>query len=77
MNKFVFWAIIFAVGYGLFKFAKILERKSAARRAAQPGPNEVRELMLSCAHCGVHVPASEAIMSGDKSYCCTEHRDLS
>jgi uncharacterized protein len=77
MNKFVFWAIVFAIGFGLFKFAKILERKSAARRAARPDPDAARELVLSCAYCGVHVPASEAIMSSGKAYCCVEHRDMS
>lgn len=77
MNKFVFWAIVFAIGFGLFKFAKVLERKSAARRALQPDPDAPRELVLSCSHCGVHVPASEAIMSAGQPYCCIEHRDLS
>jgi uncharacterized protein len=33
------------------------------------------ELMLRCARCGVHVPASEAIDVGDRHYCSAEHRD--
>lgn len=77
MNKYLFWVIIFAVGFGLFKFAKVLERKTAARRASRPDPDAARELVLSCAHCGVHVPASEAIISNGAPYCCTEHRDMS
>jgi uncharacterized protein len=40
------------------------------RQAALPEP----ERMLPCAGCGVHVPASEALFSGDEAYCCAEHR---
>ena len=77
MNKYLFWVIVFAVGFGLFKLSKVLERKSAARRAAQPDPDSTRELMLSCAHCGLYMPASEAIIAAGAAYCCIEHRDLS
>jgi len=76
MNKYLFWIIVFAIGFGLFKFAKVLERKSAARRASRPDPN-AGELVLSCAYCGIHVPASEAVIYNGAAYCCTEHRDLS
>lgn len=75
MNKYLFWVIVFAIGFGVFKLAKVLERKSAAARENRPDSQAPRELVLSCAHCGVHVPASEAIMSGDTAYCCVEHRD--
>lgn len=74
MNKYLFWVIVFAIGFGLFKLAKVLERKTAARRASQPDP-QANELVLSCAHCGVHVPASEAITSAGAVYCCAAHRD--
>ena len=31
------------------------------------------EQMVSCAKCGVYVPASEAIFRTGKVYCCEEH----
>ncbi len=34
------------------------------------------EDMVRCAHCGLHVPANEAIRSGDRTYCSEEHRRL-
>jgi uncharacterized protein len=34
------------------------------------------EDMVRCAHCGLHVPANEAIRSGDRAYCSEEHRRL-
>ena len=34
------------------------------------------ELMMSCAVCGVHLPASEAVFAGGKVFCGPEHRDV-
>jgi uncharacterized protein len=38
------------------------------------------ESMLRCAHCGVFVPASEAVQGTEQdsgqSYCCEQHRSL-
>jgi uncharacterized protein len=44
---------------------------SAPAREALPQP------MLRCAHCGVHLPRSEALLAqGGASYCSAEHRLL-
>jgi hypothetical protein len=34
------------------------------------------ETMVCCVQCQVYVPASEAIVRGDKAYCCQAHADL-
>ena len=35
------------------------------------------EQMVTCAHCGLHLPASDAVASKDQlHYCCSEHRRL-
>lgn len=34
------------------------------------------ELMVQCAHCGVHFPASEALSQAGMSFCSEEHRHL-
>jgi uncharacterized protein len=31
--------------------------------------------MVACAHCGLHIPASEALMLDDRPYCSAGHRD--
>ena len=31
--------------------------------------------MVSCRHCGLHIPSDEAIKSEDHWYCCQEHAD--
>ncbi len=33
------------------------------------------EGMVACAHCGVHLPRSEALAAGGRSYCSAAHRD--
>lgn len=51
------------------------------RRAAPPPAPKQRlrkpEDMVTCAHCGLHLPASDAISSPDRlHYCSSEHRSL-
>ena len=29
---------------------------------------------VACAHCGLHIPRSEALTLGSRSYCCVEHQ---
>lgn len=43
----------------------------AASRAGRASP----EGMVVCAHCGVHVPASEALAAQGRDYCSLAHRD--
>jgi len=33
------------------------------------------EDMVQCSKCGVHLPANEALKSGDKFYCSESHKD--
>lgn len=46
----------------------------AARPAADGAPSG-GERMVACAHCNVYLPQSESLVSGDRRYCCTQHRD--
>jgi uncharacterized protein len=46
------------------------------RRAFTPPSRRARPAitkMVACAHCGVHVPESEAVWDGERSYCSQEH----
>ena len=46
----------------------------AARPAADGAPSG-GERMVCCAHCGVYLPQSESVASGERRYCCAQHRD--
>lgn len=49
--------------------------RGVARSRAKPSPRApAAENMVSCAHCRVNLPQSEAILDGERSYCSEEHR---
>jgi len=52
------------------------EREQAAARAQRPpAAPAAPQTMLRCAHCGVHLPASDAIAGpGETVYCSAAHR---
>jgi uncharacterized protein len=55
----------------------LVRRALRGPRAAPPpaGPAASNEL-VSCAHCGVHLPRAEARLAGDRVYCGDEHARL-
>ena len=46
--------------------------RGAAHARKEP---RITEDMVRCEHCGVHLPKSEAILSGGHFFCGAEHRD--
>jgi uncharacterized protein len=57
----------------------LLFGRSRKRRGRAPDPtarpSPPLEGMVACAHCGVHLPASEALLTHGRSYCSAAHRD--
>lgn len=58
----------------LFGRSRISRRGSSS---GGPGARKpaVSEGMVACAHCGVHVPLSEAVQRDSLHYCGAAHRD--
>ena len=93
MGKFTVWIVLAGVawlGWTLWRIGRRRAESAAspppagsdsARREAQ-GTGAVSdeappEPMLSCAHCGLYLPARDAVAGArDASYCSTAHRDL-
>lgn len=85
--KFVFWIIVIVAALLVIR---VLAAKSAARdrpgappggahpRAAgkQTTPVGASEPMVRCAHCGIHLPRSEALLQGGQTWCGSEHARL-
>ena len=44
--------------------------RTPPRQPPLPAPQDT----VACARCGVHVPRTEALSVGTKSYCCTAHQ---
>jgi uncharacterized protein len=50
--------------------------ESGGVSGARKPPEALPQDMLRCRHCGLHLPANEAIAGAQGSYCCNEHRRL-
>jgi uncharacterized protein len=56
-------------------FGRARKSRREPPSAAPPPRAPEAEGMLACAHCGVHLPASESLRLGTQAYCCAAHRD--
>ncbi len=68
MKYLIVLLVVVAVGWWLAS----RRPKAVARRQQQQAAKP--QAMLSCTHCGVHLPASEAVVDGSGSYCSEAHR---
>lgn len=81
MGKLLFWLALAALAMLAMKLVAIGQRRrEAARRAARasgaPAAGELAgEMMVQCAHCGVFLPASDALIDGQRAFCDRAHRD--
>ena len=66
MKYLVLIAVIAVVGWLMFG------RRSAAQRMERSGPAPA-EGMVRCAHCGIHLPRSEAVQARGQTWCSAEH----
>ena len=66
--KYLLWFALLAVVWWLWS--------KRQNKVSDPSPrqHQAPENMLSCAHCGVHLPESEGIVAGDRFYCSEAHR---
>ena len=70
--KFLLLVVGLFVAYWIFKAYK----RALTRGAKRPTGAKGAEDMVRCAQCGVHMPRSESLMSGQAFYCTQEHRQL-
>ena len=54
----------------------LLFRGARGRAPRRPQPPAPPQAMVRCAHCGVHLPAGDALADGDQRYCSAAHRQL-
>ncbi|HEY6821518.1 MAG TPA: PP0621 family protein [Burkholderiales bacterium] len=65
----------FLVLVALVLAAAWLLRRALRRLDADEPPREAADL-VSCAHCGMHLPRPEARVAGGRVYCSEEHARL-
>lgn len=70
--KYLLVALVLIIAIGIWRN----NRRKVAAPPSAPHLNEPED-MVTCAHCGVHLPSSDAITHPDRTpYCSTEHRHL-
>ena len=73
--KYLLVLLVIVVAVGIWRNKRRAE--VAERKAAGPSPAPALKQpqnMVACAHCGVHLPRSEALTHGPRTYCCAEHQ---
>jgi uncharacterized protein len=73
--RILLWLLVGLAAWWLLRpRRKITPPGDAVRPPAAPGA--APEAMVDCASCGLHFPASEALLDGAaRTYCCAAHRD--
>lgn len=68
LAKFLLLIAVFGIAYVVIKNGA--KRSDGAKRAPGAGKEED---MVRCKVCGLHLPRSESLKSGDEFYCGEEH----
>ena len=61
--------------WGAVMIARHLYRSARARDEASRETGGAPADTVRCAHCGLHVPKSEALCDGERCFCCEAHRE--
>ena len=91
MGKLLSWVVLIALAWAVLHLIAISQRRRERGRGAadaaarDPGGAAHSasertiegEPIVPCAHCGVFVPASDAVRDGGRAYCGVAHRDAS
>ena len=68
------YLILLTIVFGVIWWIKLSRpaKPPASSDSSDNGPQP----MVRCAHCGLHLPQKEAVISGDLQYCSEAHRQL-
>lgn len=69
--KYLVLLLVLLVAYFSWRNKRI--HKTRARKGPAPKLAPPQD-MLECDFCGVHVPRGDALISGNRSYCCEAHQ---
>lgn len=70
--KYILVLLVVWVGYHLWRKGRIADMKEQER----PKPKATTpQTMVMCAHCGTHLPSTEALQTSGAFYCSAEHRE--
>ena len=71
MSKLLLFGLLGLIAYMILRSSG---RRRQRQRSAPPHPPV--QQMMTCAQCGVNLPETESLKSGEHYYCCEQHREL-
>ena len=71
-----FLLVLLVVGVGLWLLTARLRGTGGDKQRPRRPPGGQPVEMVQCAHCGVHLPAADALPEGSRLYCSDAHRRL-
>lgn len=72
--KYLIWLLVLLLGYGWWRSKTRLQmREKKSSPVVNPAEAPV-VVVVACAHCGLHLPQTEALVQGPHYYCCLEHQ---
>lgn len=77
--KYLLVLLVVVIAISVWRNNRRAEREAEAEAAPRPQPPRPLagpDRMLACAHCGLHLPAAEAVTGRQGAYCSAEHRRL-
>ncbi len=88
MGKILFWGLVILGGLIAARLLAAHSRKQNSKpdvadtpQASNQTTSSVKadiqpEAMVRCAHCGIHMPRSEAVLTDGQTWCSPEHARL-
>ena len=74
--KYLLVLMVVLAGVWIWRNRRAAERPPAPRPPPARRPLAQPSAMVACRHCGLHLPASDALAGPDGPYCSAEHLRL-
>jgi len=78
-----FLLVLLVVGIGVWSLVSRLrgpgrggDRAGASGKPSETPAGQMPVVVVECAHCGLHLPAADAVPEGSRLYCSDAHRRL-
>ena len=68
--------LLIILAFLVFLAIRALRRFKSDKENSKPQSDLLEDSFVACAHCGVHIPQSDAIRSGSLMFCSEAHRQL-